>query len=170
MITVVNPDQHDNVKLVKVNAEMLASVCTDPWAVPNLHILFNEIYNYVLSSHICIMKANYSVELSKEVDRITKILSTPRSVFYSVPLYINDKYCGEFNIEGSLKHNIDDEIKVDIRRSWSYILPDMIKDVEIKVVPVTELSKISEFCSAIVISYNGIKKMILDSRCLLGSY
>ena len=45
MITVVNPDQHDNVKLVKVNAEMLASVCTDPWAVPNLHILFNEIYN-----------------------------------------------------------------------------------------------------------------------------
>ena len=169
MITVVNPEQHDNVTLVNVDTEMLAQVCTDPCTTPILHILLNEFYRYVLTSYFASMKENYSQKLSREVDRITKILYTPQSRFHSVPLYIENKYCGEFNIEGNTSLNPDQELQVDIRRSWSYILPDMLEDIIISVVPKTQCQT-SELCSKIVVSHRGIERITLDPRCLLISY
>ena len=170
MITVINPEQHDNVALVNVDTKMLALVCTDPCATPVLHILLNELYRYVLSSHLASMKENYSSDLLREVDRITEILSTPRSVFYSVPLYVENKCCGEFNIEGNNKSpDQSHDIQVDIRRSWSYVLPGMMEDVRVSVVPITRY-KPPGLDSKIIVSHRGIERIILDPRCLLTSY
>ena len=170
MITVINPEQHDNVALVNVDTKMLAQVCTDPCATPILHILLNEVYRYVLSSHLASLKERYSSDLSRQVDNIKKILLTPRSVFYGMPLYVDNKYCGEFNIESTrTTPDQNQEILVDIRRSWSYVLPGIIKDIPVRVVTVHTCSGLGSQ-SEIVVSHKGIERITLDPRCLLTSY
>mgnify|MGYP004178119825 CR=1 FL=1 len=166
----INLEQHDNIALVNVNTKMLAQVCTDPCATPILHILLNEVYRYVLSSHLASMKENYSSDLFRQVDNIKKILLTPHSVFYGMPLYVENNYCGEFNIE-STKNTPDQNqgILVDIRRSWSYILPGIIKDIRVRVVTIRTCSKLGSQ-SEIVVSHRGIERIALDPRCLLTSY
>ena len=170
MITTINPEQQDNVALMNVDVDMLARVCTNPCTAPTLHILLNEFPRYVLASHLCSMKVNYSLKLVDEVEQIAKILSTPHATIHSVPLYIEDKCCGEFNIEGIRPGNSARVVQVDIRRSWSYVLPDVMEDITVGVVSNKERNIPSEIQSRIVVSHRGVDRAILDPRCLLVSY
>ena len=168
MINSINPDQHDNVALSGVDTDMLARVCTDPSATPTLHIMFNELVRYVLASHFSSIKRNYTIEMTRVAELVTKRLAVPRETFYGVPLYVGEQCCGEFNIEGVGSEECSDKTQVNLRRAWSAVLPNALRNIEVRVI--VESQAATTPLSHVIISHTGVQRINLDPRCLLSSY